>query len=302
MTTSSLCPPSLGGRPALSRRTRCAVGPSVVLMTAAALGACVGLARAPGPTPGDAADLPWTTAFAYDGASDWRTSWTLDGRQATVTPTPDGLAFRAGPTRSDDASHAVLWTRPSFKGDLRVRFDYTRLDSATHSVNILYLDATGTGRGPYVEDLAVWAALREVPAMRVYYENLDALHVSFAAYPNDDEPDPVDYVRARRYPVAPGASFAATTGLEPTYADTGLFRPGVPYRVTVTKRCGRLAMRVEGDGRDERFEWDLAAFPPTTHGRVGLRHMATRAARYADVRVETLPPDAAPCPPSTTSR
>jgi len=55
----------------------------------------------------------------------------LDGLTARVANGADGMAFWAGPTEKDDASHAVLWTKASSRGDVKIEYEYTRLDEAT---------------------------------------------------------------------------------------------------------------------------------------------------------------------------
>lgn len=71
--------------------------------------------------------------------------WTLDGEQATIRHSAAGMDFRAGPTWKDDACHAVLRTRESFAGDLKIEYEYTRTDDAQLAVTILYVQATGSG-------------------------------------------------------------------------------------------------------------------------------------------------------------
>jgi hypothetical protein len=66
------------------------------------------------------------------------------------------MVLTAGPEFGNDAHHMVLWTKSSFEGDLRIDFDYTRLDRETRCVNILYIQATGSGKGPYQEDIMKW--------------------------------------------------------------------------------------------------------------------------------------------------
>jgi hypothetical protein len=226
-----------------------------------------------------ATDATWVVVGRDDPRASWREFWTLDGETAKVERTATGFEFRAGPQRGEDADHAVLWTRASYAGDLKLTFNYTRTDDAERDVNILYLHAQGTGEGPYAKDLAQWAALRRVPAMRVYFQHTRAWHLSYAAFVNTGPVGQPDYIRVRRYPVTPERTFAETE-VPPTIESTGLFKTGVTYAVTVIKTSTALQLQVQGGGQDRSFSWDLSRFDGPNEGRIGLRHMHTRAARY----------------------
>ncbi len=92
------------------------------------------------------------------------------------------MLLSAGPIARDHASHCVLWTRESFHGDVKIEFDYWRMDTIQRWVNILYIQATGTGNGQYAEDISTWSHLRQTPFMRMYFDHMNLLHVSFAAF------------------------------------------------------------------------------------------------------------------------
>ncbi len=47
-------------------------------------------------------------------------------------------------------------------------------------------------------------------------------------------------------------------------------------------------MYVAGDNKTAAFRWDTSSFPPIEEGRIGLRHMYTRCARYANVKMYSL--------------
>lgn len=233
----------------------------------------------------------WKLTFQDSGADDWREHWFLDGVRATVKNTEKGMAFSAGPIFKDNGSHAVLWTKQVFEGALRIEFDYTRLDDIYRAVNIIYIQATGKGQGPYTEDITDWSHLRTIPYMSNYFQNMNLLHVSYAAYGADGE-EGQDYVRARRYPVPSGGSFGPDTKFDPDYFNTGLFTPGVTYHFTVIKSANNLYMQVREIGGDlvKLFSWDISTKPPVTQGRIGFRHMYTRAARYANIKIYQMDP------------
>ncbi len=253
------------------------------------------LASSPAPQRDDAADFAalnasprWQQKFADAGTSDWQEKWFLDGDLAKVKSTPLGLQLSAGPKDRDDAHHAVLWTQATFAGDVKMEFTYTRTDTARRNVNILYLQATGVGEPPYATDIATWRELRRVPAMRTYFANMNLLHISFAAFDNHGPISDSDYVRARRYPISDTVAWPETE-VPPSYDDTGLFQPGVTYHITAIKTNQRLYFQVQGPDSARLFSWDVSDRPPLLSGRIGLRHMHTRSARYADISISTAP-------------
>lgn len=228
----------------------------------------------------------WREVFHDPGTGDWKKRWLLDGRKARVTNGGLGMEFHAGPVEGENASHAVLWTRDSFEGDIKVEYTYTRLDKAVRHVILLYLLATGSGQGGYGKDIASWSEQRAVPKMSLYYKHMNLYHISYAAFGPKNRDPLEDYVRARRYMSEPGR--LRGTELSPGYSRTGLFQTGVPHKMTVIKAGDDLFMRVEARDRGKLFHWKTSSHPPLSEGRIGLRHMWTRAARYRDFRVSVL--------------
>jgi hypothetical protein len=226
----------------------------------------------------------WVLEFSDSGTENWKSNWHLDGLIAKVENTPDGMHVQAGPEFGNDIHHMVLWTKESFKGDVKIEFDYTRTDNQTLAVNILYIQATGKGEGEYVEDIFEWNELRKIPSMRTYYNNMKTLHISFAAFPNND--DVQDYIRVRRYPVTPEKGFRKLE-VEPTFFETGLFKTGETYHITAVKTNERLFFKVDVKNASKIYSWDISHLPPLKKGRVGLRHMYTRSAIYKDFRIYT---------------
>jgi hypothetical protein len=224
----------------------------------------------------------WTEVFSDSGTAGWQEKWFLDGDTAKVENTPEGMVLTAGPDLKDNGDSMVLWTKESFAGDILISYDYTRLDELTQNVCILYIQATGKEEGPYTKDILEWANLRNRALMSHYFRNMRALHVSYAV---DRHDQPGEYVRARQYPVPPGGNFNRDTEIKGTYFNTGLFKPGVTYRLTFAKQAGTMYFRVQGDGQDRLFQWDLAGFPPIVEGRVGLRQMPQRKSLYRNLRI-----------------
>lgn len=226
----------------------------------------------------------WREVFFDSCSNDWKKKWFLDGDVGAVDTSPEGMKLTAGPQFGNDAHHMVLWTKDSFKGDLKIEYDYTRLDFETRGVTILYIQATGSERGPYKTDISKWNELRRVPAMSMYFNHMNAYHISYAAFPNTGN-ERKSYIRARRY--LPEGSGLKGTGLEPDYYPVGLFEPGVPQHIVVIKQDRDLYLRVESP--DQVFYGHMvnSDFPVVKEGRIGLRHMFTRSARYKNFRIST---------------
>jgi hypothetical protein len=206
----------------------------------------------------------------------------LDGLIATVENTKKGMHFSAGPEARNDAHHAVLWTKASYSGDIKIEFDYTRTDQENRWVNILYIQATGDGEGDFVADISKWSKFREVPAMKKYYENMHALHISYAAFGNSG--DGHYYVRARRYPKPNHESFDVTR-IAPSYENEGYFKSGQTYHITAIKTGTQLFFKMASEDGQELFTWDLSEIAPIVVGRIGLRHMYTRSAIYRNFKI-----------------
>lgn len=232
-------------------------------------------------------DLDWEETFYDPGTSDWPDKWLLDGLKARVYNSPRGMEFYAGPVPAEDSSHAVMWTRQTFSGNVKIEYEYTRLDAATKYVNILYIQATGSGQGDFHEEIFEWSDLRRVPAMRMYFNHMHTYHISYAAYGNTNLEAPNDYIRARRYMPESGKALRGTD-LVPDYFQTGLFQPGVPHKITVIKYGNDLYMEIIGPDTKKRCHWKNTDLPPIERGRIGLRHMASRNARYKNFRVSGM--------------
>ncbi len=231
--------------------------------------------------------LDWKTVFEDSGSDDWQNGWFLDGQRASIKNMEDGMFFAAGPIAKDDACHAVLWTKQSFNGDLKIEYDFTKMDNINRWVNIIYIQATGIEENPYTKDIAEWSHLRKIPFMRTYYKNMNLIHISYAAFPNNDAKDKVDYVRARRYPLLDGKKFSDIQVGE-SYEDSEMFVPGMKYHITIIKKDDLVYMKVAGDGESAFFQWDFSGHPIIIEGRIGLRHMWTRCSKYANFTVSEL--------------
>jgi hypothetical protein len=226
----------------------------------------------------------WNLQLDDPCTENWENNWFLDGLIARVEQSEKGMNLVAGPINRDDAHHTVLWTKQSFKGDIKIEYNYTRTDGQLVNVNILYIQASGIGKDGFDVDISKWNKFREVPAMSKYFNYMNALHISYAAFDMvNDDPD-ADYVRIRKYPATEEIPFE-NTEIPPAYFNTGLFIPGETYKITVIKTGSKLFMNVKGKEVEKLFSWDLPAENPITEGRIGLRHMYTRSAMYSDFKV-----------------
>lgn len=219
--------------------------------------------------------------FQDDCTGDWRIKWHLDGKVGKVKNTSSGMDFTAGPEINNDAHHAVLWSRETFSGDLMIEYDYTRLDARDGQVNIIYIEATGWEEGPYSKDIFEWNELREVPSMSSYFNNMNTLHISYAALSEEG-----DYVRARRYRPDLGTRLSGTD-LGAAY-NTGFFNTGVNHHISIIKKGYELYMKVENSEQTMLYKWNYLDHPIITEGRIGLRHMYSRSAQYSNFKVRQI--------------
>lgn len=238
----------------------------------------------------DALSAPWQNVFEDSGHEAWPKKWSLDGRRARIENTEEGLYFESGPIAKEHASHAVLWTQQTFQGDLKVEFDYTRMDTVNSYVCIVYLYATGIGEAPYSEDISHWSQLRQIPYMSTYFNHMNLLHISFAAFDNSPEiGKESSYVRARRYPRSLFDGSFDKMAIPPDYTAIGLFEPGIKHHIIVIKRHSMLFMQVTNtDGDSRLFHWNLSNTPDLDYGRFGIRQMCQRAALFSNVSISQI--------------
>jgi hypothetical protein len=116
---------------------------------------------------------PWREVLFDPCTGDWTEHWFLDGEVAAVETSQAGMQLTAGPQFKNDAHHLVLWTKDTFSGDVKIEYQYTRLDFERRCVNILYVQATGSGQEPYATDISQWSDLRRIPAMNMYFNHMN---------------------------------------------------------------------------------------------------------------------------------
>ncbi|MEM6884588.1 MAG: DUF1961 family protein [Verrucomicrobiota bacterium] len=222
--------------------------------------------------------LDWKLVWEDSGKLDWKENWFLEGDKALVENTDQGMVFTAGPNLHEHASHAVLWTQKAFSGDLKIEYEYTRLDSNMDAgVNILYLLTTGNEATGHPQDIYESRSTRREPWMKYYFLHMNSLHISYAT---DGR-----YVAARRYPAQDLDSFQKGTQLNPRYENIELFQPGETWKITVIKQDSRLHFTAKRGGQIHQFEWESDEIASVLNGRIGFRHMWTRSSRYENIRV-----------------
>ncbi|MGL5921106.1 MAG: hypothetical protein ACRCZQ_11500, partial [Bacteroidales bacterium] len=83
----------------------------------------------------------WKLVLSDPMHKNWHKNWFLDGEVVEVKNAKDGLTIWGGPEILNDAHHGVLWTKKEFEGDIRIEYDYIRLDTMLNltAVTILYV-------------------------------------------------------------------------------------------------------------------------------------------------------------------
>ena len=235
------------------------------------------------------ADTKSSLLFEYSGTEDWRSVWMLDGQRSEVINSAEGMELIAGPEHGNDTCHTVLWTKQSFEGDICIEYDYTRTDTTTRCVNILYFLATGKDTPDFPADISLWNERRIVPHMRTYFNNMNTYHISYAAFAANEYSGDNDYIRLRRY--NPNKKGLNETDVPGDHVKTGLFKPFVSYHIQVFKYGDQIEMHIQNKENESESlicKWDVSAFAPCESGRIGLRHMYTRSARYKNIKVWKL--------------
>ena len=236
----------------------------------------------------------WKEVFFDEGVGDaktgrwqdglWQKKWFLDGEIANVDNEKGGMHVHAGPRWKSQDHHMVLWTHQEFTGNLKIEYEFTRTDMEDiGSVILIYIQATGEGNEGFDKDITKWNDFRKIPYMKTYFQNMRLYHISYCTGSPFIPGNPADYVRARRY--VPETNTLGGTALPQEYGDTGLWLPGETYQMTILKNDFEIVMKVDGAGKVSYFYFKNEQSPAITHGRIGLRHMYTRSARYKNFRV-----------------
>ena len=216
----------------------------------------------------------WEEFFYDTGTHSWQKQWFLDGRDAVVANNQDGMRIDA------TKGFAVLWTKANFKGDLRIEYDFKRVDSSNSGVNIIYIQATGDKQNGHDTDIRKWSHRRTQALMSDYFLNMHTYHISYATRPKD-------YIRARRYLPLQDTRLEGTKMTGETQ-DTGMFVQGRWVKVRIIKREKDLFIEVSNPTESALCHFINEDKPGIDLGRIGLRLMPGRISQFKDFRISQL--------------
>ena len=234
------------------------------------------------------AQTEWQLVFSDTGTSgNWEDKWFLDGKKATVEYTSNGIKFSAG-RGTTNADHAVLWAKPVIENDVKIEYDFTRLDNIDDYVNILFIQAQGIGTSKYPKDISTWH--RPTPKYNIYFDGMDYYNISYANVENE--------VRARQC-----RGFIVIK----RYTNVDMFQRNKQHHLTVIKEGLNFQMTAtnlsSGVTKTWKFTANATKSPVITKGRIGLRHMSRRISLYKNFKIYTksaVTPNQKPKPPTPT--
>lgn len=244
---------------------------------AGALGLGLSLAGAAAPQ----AALPWVLKFSDTTVTPGApvTKYFKDGTTARMSYTARGLDV----VSPAGTGQTVVWTKTAFDGDIKVEFDYTRLDTPVAGRNIasiVVLDGWGLTTRCRVDslvhpvDIKTWS--RPVANYDYYKFCMTDQTVSY---------DNLDL----------GTNPRMTIRQNPGYFDRGTIVPpalrtGVTYHLIVT-RTGNTVLAIAKQGAvtvaSVTGVLDPARSKVSKHGYVGFRQMASRHAAYRNIKIST---------------
>ena len=204
----------------------------------------------------------WNEAFSDACTGEWKDKWFLDGFKAKVSNDAECMTI-------DTADgYAVLWTQLSFEGDVRIEYDFKRVDESKPGVNILYIQATGDGQKGCEEDITKWSGQRKTAAMSDYFQNMHTYHVSYATDRND-------YIRGRRYLPLANKGLRGTE-ISGEKNKVGIFDDHQWMHITVIKRSKDFWMEFKHPDKTLLCYFQNKDKSAIEKGRVGLRLMPGR--------------------------
>lgn len=221
----------------------------------------------------------WHEVFFDPGFRDWHERWFLDGNKAHVYNDEEKMILETG-----NKAYAVLWTKESFKGSLKIEYDFLCADSYKQGVNILYIEATGQDKKGYSKDILKWADKRKNAYMSDYYAHMHTYHLSYATGEND-------YIRGRRYlpdQWLPDAMKLWGTAIKGELAHAGIFDDKSWIHVTVIKRQKSLLVEFRHPQKTINLELINDDKPEISEGRVGLRLMPKRLSYFKNISISEL--------------
>jgi hypothetical protein len=221
----------------------------------------------------------WQEVFYDPGNEDWHTRWFLDGTKAKVSN--DQQKMTIDTTKN---VFAVLWTKEEFKGDLKIEYDFLRQDDYPHGVNIIYIQATGSGKSGYDKDISKWSDKRKNAYMSDYYAHMHTYHISYAT-------DGDDYIRGRRYmpnQLLPDPAKLWWTAIKGETKHAGIFADQQWIHVTIIKHEKELFVSFQHPNKNIELHMENTDKPGITEGRIGLRLMPKRLSYFKNISISTL--------------
>lgn len=230
---------------------------------------------------------PWKLAFEHKNSTPWQENWFLDGENALVTSKSNFFEINTQDRESLSRIYAVLWTKESFQGDIKIEYDFKKEDQHNKGVNIIYIQATGDEENGNSKDIQAWSKKRKSAAMSDYFLNMHTYHMSYAAYGNKPDIEYKDYIRGRRYlPLANKG--LKNTVLEGEYDDTQLFEDREWVHVTIIKTAKEFLVEFKHPRKTQLCRFSNEDKPGIHAGRIGLRLMPNRVSHFKNFKVSTL--------------
>ena len=221
----------------------------------------------------------WQESFSDTCTKNWQTKWFLDGIHAKVTNNSEAM------TIDTSKGYAVLWTKPEFEGDVRIEYEFKRVDDfQKQGVNIIYIQATGDGQNGCDEDISKWSEKRKLAAMKNYFLNMHTYHISYATA--DTKSPRSDYIRGRRYMPIENKGLKGTK-LAGEYFKKGLFKDKKWVRITIIKKDKKIWMEIKHPDKTQLCFFENKDKPGIDKGRIGLRLMPNRLSQFKNFKVYT---------------
>jgi hypothetical protein len=211
-------------------------------------------------------EINWKLVHENATGAGWQDLWSQDG-PSTLEPQEGGLLFH-----SDKDQHDVIWLKPPVEGDVRIEYDFLPYESPGGTA-ILFIQATGEERGIYVRDILEWSDVRSGGDYDLYKSHMNYVSVSYT--------NPQDEVRFRQ---------SLGFYLLERYEDADeVFERDAEHHICATKVGRRVSFEVtnKDSGETRTCEAEMRPEPAVTEGRIGLRLMNGRKARFSNFNVYT---------------
>ncbi len=240
-----------------------------------------------GPIPGSS-QARWIPALVDGGTDRWADRWLLSGdpdRGITVTNGPEGMTLRAGDGTDPRKDHAVLWTRAIFSGDVRIEYDYVVLDRYPTPIgeggycSAVLIHSRVASSAPLPADIGNWSSEQRNsdtsgPALNAV---IDGLQLNYA-FVGDPRGNPF------RLRSNPGYRLVGES------AGVPVFEVGTEYHLVIEKVATTVSIAANPPtGLSVSHSFASPEIGQHLYGRIGLRNMNHREARYRNIRISQRP-------------